>query len=150
MLAMLLAAQVYAAPPSAVDYLKWLAGCWTLNQSGSVIEEQWMAPSGGVMLGMGRTVEQNGALREFEFMRIIQTHTSLAFVAQPSGQAETTFPLLLLSEMDAVFENRDHDFPQRVIYRRLGPDTVTARIEGEIDGQPKAIDFPYKRCASGN
>jgi len=49
-----------------------------------------------------------------------------------------------------VFEDLAHDFPQRVIYRRLGPDAGTGRIEGQIGGQAKSIDFPYKRCETGN
>ncbi len=46
-----------------------------------------------------------------------------------------------------MFENPAHDFPQRVIYRRLGADAVTGRIEGQIGGQARSVDFPYKRGA---
>lgn len=149
MLALILAAQLAAAPPATIEQMAWLTGCWTLARPDEVVEEQWMAPGGGVMLGMGRTL-RGGQLREYEFTRIVETGGSLAYVAQPSGQATATFALKSLSATEAVFENAAHDFPQRVIYRQLGPDAVTGRIEGEIAGQAKGVDFPYKRCPTGN
>ncbi len=105
-----------------------------------------MAPGGGVMLGLGRTA-RDGKLRDYEFVRIVEADGSLAYAAEPSGQEKATFLLKSLTADEAVFENAAHDFPQRVIYRRLGADAVTGRIEGQIGGQAKSVDFPYKRCA---
>lgn len=148
MLALTLAAAL-AGPPAAIDRMAWLKGCWIQAKPNGAVEELWMAPGGGVMLGLGRTV-RDGKLRDYEFVRIVEADGSLAYMAEPSGQARATFPLKSLTADEAVFENPDHDFPQRVIYRRRGPDAVTGRIEGQIDGQAKAIDFPYARCATGN
>jgi hypothetical protein len=148
MLALILAAQL-AGPPATIDQMAWLKGCWVQAKPNGVVEELWMGPGGGTMLGLGRTV-RDGKLREYEFVRIVEADGSLAYVAEPSGQEKATFPLKSLTPDEAVFENPTHDFPQRVIYRRLGPDAVTGRIEGEIGGQAKSVDFPYKRCATGN
>lgn len=60
------------------------------------------------------------------------------------GQSAASFPLVRLSGQEAVFENPQHDFPQRVIYRRDG-DRLTGRIEGRIGGEAKEIDFPMER-----
>ncbi len=35
--------------------LAWLAGCWEVAGATTVVEEQWMRPRGGSMLGMSRT-----------------------------------------------------------------------------------------------
>lgn len=148
MLPLILAAAL-AGPPATIDQMAWLKGCWVQAKPKSAVEELWMAPGGGVMLGLGRTV-RDGKLREYEFVRIVEIDGSLAYVAEPSGQAKATFPLKSLTAGEAVFEDPAHDFPQRVIYRRVGPDAVTGRIEGQIGGQTKAVDFPYKRCATGN
>ena len=106
-----------------------------------------MTPAGGVMLGMGRAV-RGGKLRDYEYTRIVETGGSLAYIAEPSGQEKATFALKSLTANEAVFENPTHDFPQRVIYRRLGRDAVTGRIEGQIGGRTTSVDFPYKRCTS--
>lgn len=148
MLALILAASI-SGPPATIDQMAWLKGCWMQTKPNGVVEELWMAPGGGVMLGLGRTV-RDGKLREYEYTRIVEADGSLAYMAEPSGQEKATFALKSLTADEAVFENPAHDFPQRVIYRRLGPDAVTGRIEGQIGGQTRSVDFPYKRCASGN
>ena len=148
MLALILAAQL-AGPPATIDQMAWLKGCWVQTRPNGTVEELWTGPGGGVMLGLGRTLK-DGKLREYEFVRIVEADGSLAYMAEPSGQEKATFPLKSLTADQAVFENPAHDFPQRVIYRRLAPDAVIARIEGQIGGQAKSVDFPYKRCETGN
>ncbi|MBI1686667.1 DUF6265 family protein [Caulobacter hibisci] len=146
MLALLLALQTVTAP---IDQAAFLAGCWRQDQPNGVVEEQWLAPGGGMMLGMSRTV-RDGKARGWEFTRIQVVDGRLTFIALPSGQPEGAFPLKSAADGELVFENPAHDFPQRVIYRRQGPDGLLGRIEGEIDGKARSIDFPYNRCTSGN
>ena len=56
-----------------------------------------------------------------------------------------------LSDREVIFENPDHDFPQRVIYRLISDEDLLGRIEGMIDGKERAVDFPLKNidCESG-
>jgi hypothetical protein len=131
--------------PADVGQLAWLAGCWSQTRSNGVVEEHWMAPSGGSMLGMSRTVA-GGKTVEYEFLRIADVDGRLSYVARPSGQAEAVFPLKAMETDSIVFENPTHDFPQRIIYRRQADGTVTARIEGTLNGQPRGRDFPYRPC----
>jgi Domain of unknown function (DUF6265) len=105
-----------------------------------------MKPSGGTMLGMSRTI-RGGRTTEFEFLQIKEISGKLAYVAKPSGQAEATFPLKSMTEAEIVFENPAHDFPQRVVYRKGADGSVTARIEGTMNGKARGVDFPFRRCA---
>lgn len=61
-----------------------------------------------------------------------------------SSQAEAAFPLVRASATEVVFENLQHDFPQRIIYTRAGA-TLRARVES-ADGK-KAQDFPMTAVA---
>jgi hypothetical protein len=128
-----------------VDRLAWLSGCWTRTHADSLIEEHWMTPRGGSMLGMGRTVAGDKTV-EYEFLRIAVVDGTLAYVARPSGQPEAAFPLKSIEDSVVVFENLAHDFPQRIIYRRNADASLTARIEGTVKGQARGRDFPYRRC----
>ncbi|WP_197526004.1 DUF6265 family protein [Gemmatimonas aurantiaca] len=139
-----LAAQPPAALPSDPVRLQWLAGCWAQRAPGRLIEEQWMVPQGGVMIGMSRTVVRDTA-RSWEFLRIAKTGDRLAYIATPSGQAETTFPLVALSDTLVTFENPQHDFPQRISYRRIRSDSVVATISGTVNGRARASSFPMVR-----
>ena len=136
-------------PVTDVATLAWLAGCWRLETASRVVDEQWMAPAGGGMLGMSRTVAK-GRIAEHEFIQIRVQDGRLVYIAQPSTQATTTFTAVSATDRDVVFENLAHDFPQRVIYRKgEGGATLQARIEGLRDGQLRGIDFPYVAVACG-
>lgn len=144
LLAACASAQAQADPFAPIA---WLAGCWAQQgrEAGSV--EQWMAPAGGVMLGMARTLK-GGRVVEFEFLQIrADADGKLSYIAQPQGRPPTEFKLLRQGEAEALFENSTHDFPQRVGYRREAADRLVARIEGTMNGKERGIDFPMQRTA---
>ena len=80
------------------------------------------------MLGSSRTVV-GGATRGFEHLRLLARGDTLVYTAIPSGQTETDFRSTIVSADSLVFENRAHDFPQRISYRRIGADSLAARVE---------------------
>lgn len=131
-----------------VTTLAWISGCLELRTGARVVHEQWMAPLGGMMMGMSRTVVRD-TVREFEQLRIEMREGKVAYVAHPSRQAETAFLADSVSDTLVVFSNPTHDFPQRIIYRKVGADTVVARIEGTRGGQVRGIDFPFRRVGCG-
>lgn len=151
-------AEAPSPPPSpaateskqSIDQMGWLAGCWTGTRPGREVLEYWMPPSGGSMLGMGRTVKDERTV-DFEFMRIHEEGGKLRFTSKPSGQAEDSFDARDLSKQSVIFENPTHDFPQRIIYRMQPDGSLLARIEGKEKGQERGVDFPMKRtkCPDG-
>lgn len=149
---LMLAASVAAESPSVgteaptVDALGWLTGCWAREGKEPGTGEQWTTPAGGTLLGMSRTI-RDGKTSFHEFMMIRPAGNGLEFVAWPAGQAEAAFPMVELSERRVVFENPEHDFPQRVIYHLREDIRLEARIEGEQNGEVQGIDFPFRRVA---
>lgn len=134
------------APKPTINDLSWLAGCWEGSLRGRHIDEMWMKPAAGIMLGTARTIPP-GKPAEFEFTQIRQDKDgSIYYVAKPSGQAEASFKLIKLENNEAVFENLQHDFPQRVIYRLEADGTLFARVEATTNGKTRGIDYPYKRA----
>ena len=98
------------------------------------------------MLGLSRTIA-GGKTVEFEFMQIREeTNGEIHFIAKPSGQPETTFKLIKGSAREVIFENPQHDFPQRVIYRLESDGSLVGRIEGVSKGQERSVDFPMSRA----
>lgn len=130
-----------------INELTWLSGCWALENSEAGSIESWLAPAGGTLLGVSRTVK-GGKTVAFEFMQIrTLDNGSLAFIAKPSNQGEATFTLLRFAQHEVAFENKAHDFPQRVSYRLVAPGSLMARIEGMRNGKERAIEYPMKRIA---
>src|SRR4029078_12600953 len=113
---------------SGIERVAWLQGCWSSRSGDRVIEEQWTAPRAGTMLESGRTSDGD-RLIEYEFVVIGERGDGLVYIAHPSGQPAAEFPLRTIAENSVVFENLQHDFPQRVGYQRHG-DRLSAWIEG--------------------
>ena len=134
--------------PAGLARIAWLAGCWESVTPRRSIEEVWMAPRAGTMLGMGRTV-RGDSLFQYELVVIREQAGRLAYEAHPSGQPSETFPAREVTDTSVVFENLAHDFPQRVGYELVSADSVVAWIEGSRGGNVRRIDFPYRRvrCA---
>jgi hypothetical protein len=130
--------------PTIADFA-WLAGCWDGSGGNRESLEQWMKPSGGTMLGMSRTVA-GGKTVAYEFLQLREQDGDIFYVAKPSGQAEASFKLIKFANQEAVFENPQHDFPQRIMYRLEKDGSLAAAIEGTSKGKLKKIDFPMRRA----
>lgn len=127
------------------DRLAWLAGCWRADSPRRTLHEWWMPPAGGTLMGMSRALRGDSVM-SWEFLRIEPVNGRLSYVAQPSEQPQAVFPATLVGDTLAVFADPQHDFPQRIIYRRRA-DSLYARIEGTVQGEARYVEFPFARAA---
>jgi hypothetical protein len=138
---------------AGLDRLAWLSGCWKRSTATRTVEEQWMAPRARMMLGMGRTVAAAAdSVIEFEQTMIEEIGKGqLKFTANPSGQKRDSFTSIELTDSMVVFENKEHDYPQRVGYRLAADGHLAAWIDGVSQGKARRVDFPYERvtCPGG-
>jgi hypothetical protein len=137
-----------AAAQARVDAVKWLTACWEAASPTRRIVERWKPAAGGEMRGDSRTVA--GAREvEGERLRIFAKGDTLVYDAHPSGQARTEFRAPSVAGDSVVFANPAHDFPQRIIYKKVGADSLIARIEGDRAGRRQPTTYSYRRidCA---
>ena len=114
---------------SAFASLHWLAGYWTSVEEDEMIEEIWLTPRNSLMPGLHR--ETNGLEKAgFEYLRIEKTADQLIYFASPGGKKATAFYLTEFSDTHIVFENLEHDFPQRITYRLAEKNQLHVVIEG--------------------
>ena len=124
--------------------LAWMAGSWESVPGGRrQTEEHWTQAAGASMMGMSRTVAGDKTV-EFEYLRIEQRTDGIYYVAHPKARCPgTDFKLTRASATEAVFENPQHDFPKRIIYRKGADDSLTAIVDGG-EGT-KSITYAYRR-----
>ncbi|MBY0300662.1 MULTISPECIES: DUF6265 family protein [Sphingomonas] len=144
--AVLLAATAAAPAPRSLDDLSWMTGHWLECTPRGEAMETWSDARGGVMLGFSKSIR--GTRTDWELARIEPRPEGIVFATSPKGQPAATFAAVSITTGEALFEARDHDFPQRVIYRRDG-DRLTGRIEGTIAGKPRAVEWHYRRAPLG-
>jgi len=132
-------------PVTAQSRAGFMVGCWEQTRGTSVIREEWRAVSPDFLIGTSTTTK-NGVVSEFEFLRVESKDGVVAYVAQPGGVPPTRFTLDPASSAgELVFANPQHDFPKRIVYKKISDTAVTAWIDGG-EGTRK-IEFPYTRCS---
>jgi hypothetical protein len=123
--------------------LAWLAGGWQGTMGKAQIEEHWIQPAGGTMLGVSRTVA-GGRTVSFEFLRIESRPDGPVYVAQPQGRPPVEFKLTQRSENRAVFENLQHDNPKIIRYSKESDGSLRAEIEGDEKGTHQKMEFRFQ------
>jgi hypothetical protein len=128
---------------AVIGDMSWLAGAWVgTRSSGSSIEERWSPPLGGAMLAVSRTVNTNGRMNAFEYLRIVERNGGLVYAAQPGGAKATEFVLTeLVGGKRAVFENPRHDYPNRIVYELSAEGGLSATIGQTKGGTPRRFEF---------
>jgi hypothetical protein len=107
------------------------------------VRERWAGPYGDVLLGIGVTT-QGAAAKSFEFFRVAKTPTGISLFASPNAAPPTEFKAIEICTGKVVFENKAHDFPQRVIYTKGPNGTLNARVEGTLKGKLEGEDWHYR------
>ena len=132
-------------PAAEIGHVSWMLGCWSNKNPESTLTERWTV-DGDSMSGVSKT--GTGAnQRVVERMTISRNNDgNLVFTAWPEGQDTASFVMVNIADDEIVFENREHDFPQRIIYRLLPGFDMLGRIEGIVDGKARSADFPMQRA----
>jgi hypothetical protein len=130
-----LPAVLFALQAGAAPDLGWMAGDWVSCTPREIVEERWLGPAGGGLVGVNLTRTPDG--RSFEFLRVDQGAKGLAYLASPGGRSPPTeFPLAEARPGYARFENPAHDFPKRIVYRREG-----AELHAEVSGDGPTLSW---------
>ena len=123
--------------------LTWLANGWQGTMGRARIEEHWIHPVGGMMLGLSRTVV-DGRTISFEFLRIESRADGTFYVAQPQGRPPVEFKLTERDDNRVVFENLQHDHPKIIRYSKEVDGSLRAEIEGDEKGRHKKMMFEFR------
>jgi len=145
-LALVVCAHSGAAEEFDLTRLSWLEGLWTGTKDGVEMEERWTSAKGNALLGMHRDVK-NGRMVSFEFFRVDTTKEGAFYFASPRAATPTPFRVIALEDRRVVFENKAHDFPQRILYWLDERGALHARIEGSMNGKPASEDWIWTKTA---
>ncbi|MGH9662020.1 MAG: DUF6265 family protein [Bryobacteraceae bacterium] len=133
-----------------IDQLSFMSGCWEGKLGGMSIEETWLKPAGGSLLGMARNIK-GGKTVFTEHMEIREEAGAVVMHVQLRLAAKATpFKLTEITATRAVFSNPEHDFPQRIIYERKPDGSLDARVEGPRQGKTVGEDFHFRACATSH
>ena len=127
-----------SAQTPALGALAFMTGCWRGSFGGGqagagTIEEYYSTPTSNMIIGVTRFV-RGGRTVDFEFTRIMSGDSGIVLMPQPRGRPPTPFRMTASDSVSAMWENPQHDFPQKISYRRIASDSIVAAIAGPGQG----------------
>ena len=137
------------SPPARVGDVAWLTGYWVGEGMGGELEDVWLPPKAGVLLGAFRLYRNDGKPGFYELFAIEEVDDTLQFVVKhfhPDwvGWEEKDKALRLkltrASQDELAFGG--------VVFRRPGADALAVDVTvRQKDGTQKTHTFDYRRKA---
>ncbi len=130
---------------SKMERMQWLLGTWVNDFTPEFSQESWKRENDSTFRAFSfTTVNQDTVFAET--MALQQRRGNLFLtVSEASNKNPITFGLVSSEDGAFVFENKDHDFPQRIVYTNPVPDSLHAWIEGPLEGEMKTLHFYFSK-----
>jgi hypothetical protein len=141
------APEAAARPPARIADVAWLQGYWVGEGLGGTIEDVWLPPKAGVLLGAFRLVKEGGKPGFYEFFAIEEVDDTLQFVVKhfnPDwvGWEEKDKALRIrLSRLE-----KDEMAFGRIVFQRQGADGLVVKLGiREKGGEIRHETLTYRR-----
>lgn len=134
--------------PSKLDKIEWVLGFWEMVSPEGKVTESWIRTNDSVYSGIGKYTDTAGQTLTTEEISIVLRDGKLLYIPLVSSQNDgqpVIFSEVTFSDTMVAFENNNHDFPQRIVYVKQGEGKMLAYIEGEMNGEPARLEYPYTR-----
>ena len=132
----------------SLEPFRCLLGSWSfVNVKGRTIEI-WKYRDSAAFISRSYRIDINGDSTLLETVLLKAEDLGVFYipiVENQNNKKPIRFKLVATANKKYVFENKKHDFPQRVIYKVKGENKLLAWIEGEKNGRLVKSEFLYRR-----
>ncbi|MGE4289661.1 MAG: DUF6265 family protein [Salinivirgaceae bacterium] len=135
----------------------FLQGTWKMENND--VYEHWDKINGQTLKGFSYKLN-NGQMVVSEYLGIIQRKKELIYTATVLSQNQGKGIEFKLTQSDStyVFENPRHDFPQKIVYKKLSDTELLVQLSGDKQEalafrmlkQNGAVDEPYTSTLNPN
>ncbi|MDV6170381.1 DUF6265 family protein [Flavobacterium sp. DG1-102-2] len=126
---------------------EWFIGNWQNTTDEPNFGETWKQANDSVLKSKAYFVK-NGQISYYEFVTLVESAGKLNYIVTVPNQNEgeaVSFEMTSANENQLVFENPKHDFPNKIIYNKVGNDSLVAEISGMQDGKPTTQKFAMRK-----
>jgi hypothetical protein len=124
-----------------------LQGGWVMKTKKGLLVEQWTIVNDSLLTSRSYIINGKDSTA-LETVQLSYSNGSINYtpsVPNQNGGLPVNFRLVSIENgSEFGFENKEHDFPQRIIYR-LGKKTLNASISGETSSGFKEQQFNFTR-----
>ncbi|MBP6181540.1 DUF6265 family protein [Flavobacterium sp.] len=126
---------------------QWLIGKWENNSADGNLSESWKKVNDSTFQAQSYYIKDKDTLH-FESISLQQKGEELTYTATVKGQNNdkpVAFKLTTSTNKQLAFENLKHDYPQKISYTQITPDSLIAKISGIQQGKPSSEQFSMKK-----
>ncbi|WP_281234638.1 DUF6265 family protein [Flavobacterium gelatinilyticum] len=126
----------------------WFIGEWGNKSAEGELTERWRKENDSVYFGESYFVVGEKDTVFGEHVHLEDAGGKLAFIVTVPGQNDelpVRFEMTSSTENKIVFENPKHDYPSKIVYEKVGNDSMVAEIFGIKKGKPASELFKMKK-----
>ena len=127
--------------------MNWLLGDWENKMEEGNLSENWVSKDDSTFVGHSYFIKEKDTM-SIESIELLQKGEDLFYIPTVKGQNNdkpVTFKLTTATAMEFTFENLAHDYPQKIVYKKAGPNDLIATISGTQQGKKSTESYPMKR-----
>lgn len=120
-----------------LEELSWLQGNWENNLDEGRLVENWTKSNDSMYSGKSFYIQGKDTLH-YETIELIQRNEDLFYIPIVKGQNNDEpieFKLKTQAKTSFVFENKSHDYPQTIEYKKMSDNQLSATVSGSQDGK---------------
>jgi len=132
---------------NGLEKAAWLIGQWQNNSNGGHGTETWEKENDSTYSATSYFVVDKDTVSS-EKIKLVQSGKDVFYIPTVRDQnSEQPVKFKMTSNQNGllVFENPNHDFPQKITYLRISEEVIKAEISGLVNGKQKAQQFPMTR-----
>lgn len=127
------------------DLFEKLTGAWEGQHGNGIYKEDWTRTGDQELSGKANFIKDNKIVNQ-EILKLISNINGVFYIADVSHNPEpVSFKLSNTDEKSVVFENPEHDFPQKITYTFSDEDSLTAVIESLSENDKRKFTYELKR-----
>lgn len=126
-----------AAEKDKIKIADWLIGNWENTSPDGVLTENWQKLNDSTFSAASYLIKGKDTIH-FESVVLAQKGETLTYLATVKGQNDNkpvAFTSTNETENKLIFENPQHDYPQKITYTKGANNTLTAEVTGKLQGK---------------
>jgi hypothetical protein len=131
-----------------LEKMNWLIGSWENEMAEGVLTETWTKVNDSTFSGTTFFIINKKDTVHSETIILTQLNDELIYTPTVKGQNNdeaVDFELSSESENSFSFENPKHDYPQKIVYKKINKTSLVATISGIQQGKQSQESYPMKK-----
>ncbi|RYZ48204.1 MAG: hypothetical protein EOP49_19230 [Sphingobacteriales bacterium] len=127
--------------------LKAVVGSWEATTKTGFAQEKWVKKNDTAFTGQAYSSNRGVVLLE-ENLQLVLSGNEIHYITTIRHQNKglpVTFKLVSVKDDTYTFENKEHDYPQQIVYYFKSGKHMDATISGPTENGPKTVAFHYER-----